>query len=88
MRIKVYLRPKTVLILLARRNVGKGWLAEQVGVSRWTVSMWIAGKENPAEQSRERIMDAFKGMGLSRGTKVGWDDLFQSVIEHSDTANV
>lgn len=83
MRVIVYLKPKTILLLLARRNADLGWLAERTGVSRTTVSFWMHGKSQPSNEARTRIMEAFRGMSHKPGGRLKWDDIFQSVFVDS-----
>ncbi len=86
MRVRVYLRPKTVLVLLARKDMqhgGQKWLAMRIGVSQTLVSLMING-QSPVPSGRQgQIMEAFRGMSHKRGGRLTWDDVFQSTMVDS-----
>lgn len=99
MRVRVFLKKETVLILLKRKcaqrrgNVWvktqtadgpKTWLARQVGVSP-TFIMYLLERREPVPDSKQAaILNAFKGMSHKPGGRLSWDDLFE--IQMSEAA--
>lgn len=82
-RVTVYLRPRTVMILLARKDKQRGglkWFAGVIGVSQPHMSHMISGRQPVPSGRQALVMNAFRGMGLRRGHKVCWDDVFQQTV--------
>jgi DNA-binding transcriptional regulator YdaS (Cro superfamily) len=86
-RVLIFFRPKTVKVLLARKDKqwgGQRWLAEQLGLSESYISSMIAGREPVPTGRQGAAMNAFRGMSHKRGGRLSWDDLFQSVVKEVD----
>ena len=82
LRILVYMRPKTVKILLARKDKqwgGQKWLADQMKVSETYISLMLSGYEPVPTGRQSLLINAFRGMARAKGEKVRWDDIFQNV---------
>jgi hypothetical protein len=82
-RVVVFIRTKTVLLLLAKKDMqwgGKKWLACKVGVSQAYMSQILAGRA-PVPTGRQKLfIEAFRGMSHKPGGRLKWDDLFQPVV--------
>lgn len=86
-RVFIYLRPKTVKILLARKDKqwgGQRWLAEQIGMPTSNVSMMISGARAVPNGKQGAIINAFRGMSHKKGGRLCWDDIFQQVIKEEE----
>lgn len=84
LRVVVYLRPKTVKVLLARKDKtwgGQKWMAEQMGVSEQFVSAMLSGMQPVPSGRQGVIINLFRGMGLGRGQRLSWDLLFQQCVK-------
>ena len=91
LKVFVFLRPRTVKILLARKDKpwgGQKWLAEQLGISEAFVSMMLNGKAAVPSGKQSAVINAFRGMSHKRGGRVSWDDLFQQSVLESTGASI
>lgn len=82
LKIVVYLRPRTVALLLAKKDKqwgGQKWLADQMRVSQTYVSLMLAGKQPVPTNRQGLIINAFRGMSHKPGGRLRWEDLFQFV---------
>lgn len=84
LKVTVYLRPRTVAILLAKKGKrwgGQKWMAERLGVSQTYVSLMMMGKDGyPVPTTKQQVIwDLFRGMSHKPGGRLKDDDLFQYV---------
>lgn len=89
MRIRVFLKPETVLRLLAKRDKpesGVTWLAVRLRVSKTLATRMVRGSSPVPDGFQARIYDAFRGMGLEGSRRVSWDDLFKVELYDSTGA--
>ena len=91
-RVVVYLRPKTVALLLSKKKAklrmrgGQKWLADRLGVSETYVSLMMLGEHgSPVPANRESVIwDLFRGMSHKPGGRLTDADLFQRVTIEKD----
>ena len=83
LRIVVYLRPKTVKILLAKKQLIEGekrdqkWLSLQLGTSQAMVSLMLRGVAPVPSSKGPLLWDMFRGMSHKHGGRLKDSDLFQ-----------
>lgn len=89
LRIVVYLRPRTIKALLARKDKqwgGQRWLADQMRVSEVYVSRMLSGNEPVPTGRQSFVINAFRGMSHKKGGRLSWDDVFQQVTKEMSAA--
>ena len=88
-RVVVYLRPKTVKLLLVKKSIldrarrDQKWMAERLGVSEGFVSDMLNGKENVPAGKVGLLWELFRGMSHKRGGRLTDEDLFQYVTKEA-----
>lgn len=73
MSVKIYINSESLKTILAKKNVRLSVFADNVGVSRSTVSMWLSHKKSPNPESRKKIQTY---LGKTRK----WDAIFITAI--------
>ena len=76
MSIKIKLKPRRLLIVLAKRNISQNTFAREGGITSGHFSQMLTGGRCPGPVYRQRIMDS---SGLT------WDELFE-VVEPAKAA--
>jgi len=66
--VKVVLRAKNLLRILARKNKSQNWLAYRMEISSGYISQLITGARRPSPKMRERFLQVLDG--------VAFDELF------------
>ncbi len=62
MKLKVSIKPKALLMILARRNMSQNSLGRVTDLQSGHVSQLISGKRNVSPSTREKIMRALEGI--------------------------
>jgi transcriptional regulator with XRE-family HTH domain len=62
MKIKVNIRPKALLLILARRNMSQNSLGRGADLQSGHVSQLISGKRNVSPSTRKKILSALEGI--------------------------
>ena len=86
MEVRVYIKRRTLTILMARRGWVQADLARAMGASQATVSLILREKVQPSTPMARRLMDAFKGVSYRSG-RLKWDDMFNAVYVDSQGAS-
>lgn len=71
MRIRVFVKPESIVKLLTIRGKNPAWLRIRIGVSPATFSKIMSGAQSPSGLVAKRIMKYM----LWRGNK--WEDIFK-----------
>lgn len=76
MRIKVFIRPETLILLLMRRGWTQERLARELKVTGTYISLIIGLKYSPSARLQSRLMSVFRGVSHKPGGRLTWDDMF------------
>ena len=68
-RIRVIIKAKALLEILAKRNMSQNGLARGSQLQSGHISQLISGKRNASPDSRQRLLNALPG--------VAFDDIFE-----------
>ncbi len=61
MKIRVNIKPKALLLILARRNMSQNSLGRAASLQSGHVSQLISGKRNVSPSTREKLLSALEG---------------------------
>ena len=62
MKVRVNIRPKALLVILAKRNMSQNSLGRVANLQSGHVSQLISGKRNISPTTREKILRALDGI--------------------------
>lgn len=72
--MRVTIRRREVLDIIARRNISQNNLARRAGIESGHMSQLLMGKRNPAGKTREKLLRALGDLSF--------DEVFE--VEHED----
>ena len=76
--MQIQINTKSVIAILAKKNIMIKDFASMVGVSRTAVSLWFNGRKCPSAESRKKIQHV---LGKTRQ----WDSIFV-IVDKNDEA--
>lgn len=81
MRLRIFLKPGTVMLLVVRKSGSKdasGWLAGRLRISKTLATRMLRRSAEVPDGMPPKILRLFSGLTTERYKRVGWDDLFES----------
>jgi len=79
--IRILLNSTNIKIILAKKNKDLKWLAQQVGISRSYLSMWLSGLKSPRPHYRKKIQKALGG-------NKKWEEVFKIICQTNTTGTI
>lgn len=80
MKIRIFIRAETLLILLHKRGWSQKQLAQALNLSEAHIHDLIQRKYSVKAEHSTRLMDTFRGMSHKAGGRLSWHDLFESEL--------
>ena len=77
MKIRVYIRAETILVLMHKRGWTQRQLALALQLSESQVHRLIQAEHAVKGPLETRLLDLFRGMSHKPGGRVSWHDMFE-----------